>query len=100
MIYVSINIFVIIFLLTCTMKNNLVNNIDNWKSIGASNTVLQWIEHGIQFPLVGEIDSFEFTNRVFSRKEQTFLHSEISDLLLLGCVEHVAQMCISHFMCA
>lgn len=101
MIYVSINIFVIIFLLTCTMKNNLVNNIDNWKSIGASNTVLQWIEHGIQFPLVGEIDSFEFTNRVFSRKEQTFLHSEISDLLLLGCVERVTSKpkCVSPISC-
>ena len=83
------------------MKNNLRRNIDNWKSIGASDTVLNWIEQGVKFPLIGDIDSFELPNGQFTHKQEEFLSSEISNLLLLGCIERVytKPKCVSPISC-
>ena len=89
------------FLLTCIMKNNLHSNLENWKSLGASDTVLSWIEHGVKFPLIGDISSFELPNGNFSAKQETFLNSEINNLLLLGCIERVPSKpkCVSPISC-
>lgn len=88
-------------LVTCTMRNNLRKNINNWISIGASDTVLDWIENGVKFPLVGDIESFELPNHKFSLKEKTFLKTEISNLLLLGCIERTSSKptCVSPISC-
>ena len=37
------------------MKNNLHSNLENWEALGASDTVLSWIEHGVKFPLIGDV---------------------------------------------
>ena len=71
------------------MENNLRRNIANWKSIGASDTVLNWIEQGVKFPLIGHVNSFKLPNGQFTHKQEEFLSSEISNLLLLGCIERV-----------
>ena len=68
------------------MKNNLYSNLHKWQSIGASNSVLDWIENGVKFPLKEEVPNFEIPNKTFSAKEESFLISEISNLLLLGCI--------------
>ena len=40
-----------------------------------------------KFPLLGEVNSFEFSNGKFSAKEIKFLETEINSLLLKGCIE-------------
>ena len=98
---ISLIILTLSFLLTCIMKNNLHSNLENWKSLGASDTVLSWIEQGVKFPLIGDISSFELPNGNFSAKQETFLNSEINNLLLLGCIERVTSKpkCVSPISC-
>ena len=78
------------------MRNNLYFNLNKWQSIGASNTVLDWIENGIKFPL-----NFEIPNKTFLAKEESFLRSEISNLLLLGCINVADKRpnCVSPISC-
>ena len=89
------------FVLTCIMKNNLCSNIENWISLGASDTVLTWLRHCVKFPIEGDISSFELPNGRFSIKEEAFLNTEISNLLLLGCIERVTSKpkCVSPISC-
>ena len=77
------------------------SNLENWKSLGASNTVLSWIEHDVKFPRNGDISSFELPNGNLSAKQETFLNSEINNLLLLGCIERVTSRlkCVSPISC-
>ena len=89
------------FLLTCIMKNNLHSHLENWKSLRASDTVLSWIEHGVKFPFIGDSSSFELPNGNFSAKQETFLNSEINNLLLLDCIKRVTSRpkCVSPISC-
>ena len=93
--------FVFVLFVTCIMKNNLCSNLNNWKNIGASDTILDWIENGVKFPLIQDISSFEVSNNKFSIKEENFLKSEISHLLILGCIERVSfkPKCVSPISC-
>ena len=71
------------------MRRSLQSNIDKWKSIGASDTVINWINEAVKFPLLGEVNSFEFSNGKFSAKEIKFLETEINSLLLQGWFKHI-----------
>lgn len=90
------NYFCSCLLLICIMKDNLRSKINNWKYIGASDTVLHWIENGAKFHIVGDITSFEVSNGKFSDKEEIVLNSEITNLLLFGIQTH---MYVANFMC-
>ena len=83
------------------MRRSLQSNIDKWKSIGASDTVINWINEGVKFPLLGEVNSFEFPNAKFSTKETRFLETEINSLLLQGCINIADNKpkCISPITC-
>lgn len=85
---------------SCTMKNNLRSHLDAWKNIGSCDTVLNWIKSGIKFPLTREVESFEIKNKVFTKSEETFLETEISNLLLLGCIDiaPLKPKCVSPIM--
>ena len=99
----TINFIYIVLLLCCisVMKNNLRANICNWRSTGASETVFDSIQNGIKFPLMREVGDFEINNGRFSFKEEEFLKTEISNLLLLGCIDVAAHKskCVSPISC-
>ena len=83
------------------MKNCPCSNLHKRQSLGAPNTVINWIENGIKLLLKEEIPSFEIPNKTFSAMEESFLRSEISNLLLLGCIT-VAEnrpYCVSPISC-
>ena len=83
------------------MRCSLPSNIDKWKSIGASDTGINWIDEGVKFPLLGEVNSFEFSNGKFSTKEIKFLETEINSLLIQGCI-YIADSkpkCVSPITC-
>ena len=85
------------------MKNTLGKNIKNWEKIGAPDHVIEWISDGVKFPITEDINdiSFEIENKWLSPKDNEFLHAEISDLLLLGCIEKcdIRPKCISPIKC-
>lgn len=94
-------ICVLLLFYSCTMKNNLRSHLDAWKNIGSCDTVLNWIKSGIKFPLTREVESFEINNKVFTKSEETFLETEISNLLLLGCIDiaPLKPKCVSPISC-
>lgn len=98
----TINFIYIVWLLCgiSIMKNNLRANICNWRSSGASETVIDWIQNG-KFPLIRDVEDFEINNGRFSFKEEEFLKTEISKLLLLGCIDVSAHKpkCVSPISC-
>ena len=57
------------------MRNTLASNIDAWRQIGASETVLRYISNGVKFPIV-DIPSFCCENRQFSTLQSQFLLKE------------------------
>ena len=83
------------------MPLSLQSNIDKWKSIGASNTIINWINEGVRLPLSGDIKSFEFNNGKFSAKESNFLKAEINNLLLQGFIDIAESkpQCVSPITC-
>ncbi|MEW8544182.1 MAG: reverse transcriptase domain-containing protein [Candidatus Thiodiazotropha sp.] len=94
-------ICILLFLSLCNMKDNLRTNLTTWKTIGTSDTVLDWIKYGVRFPLIQDVQEFEFSNQTFSKKEEVFLENEISELLLLGCIDIATSKpkCVSPISC-
>lgn len=82
------------------MRNTLASNIDAWRQIGASETVLRYISNGVKFPIV-DIPSFCCENKQFSSLQSKFLLKEINDLLWLGHVVPcgVKPRCVSPINC-
>ena len=101
MLRYNIIVVLITIFYTCTMRNILCSNIQKWHSFGASDTVIHWIQNGVKFPITEEIPSFEIANKTFSPKEEAFLNSELSNLLLLGCinVSDEKPRCVSPISC-
>ena len=69
--------------------NQLKNHFDEWKGIGASNEVLEWISNGISIPFKNIPAQFSFPNRLFKRHEAYFIRTEIKKLLKAGCISRV-----------
>lgn len=96
-----IKLYICLCLVFVTMKNTLRLNIHKWQSIGASETVLQWLQEGVKFPLSEDICAFEINNGPFSKRESVFLESEIARLLLQGYIEVCDNkpLCVSPITC-
>lgn len=58
-------------------------------------------KNGIKFSLTREVESFEIDNKDFTKSEETFSVTEISNLLLLGCIDiaPLKPTCISPISC-
>ena len=56
-------------------------NINAWRSIGASETVVNWLIDGIKIDFLKTPETFKFNNKQFSPKETVFIRSEIQRLL-------------------
>ena len=54
------------------MKDTLCSNLHKWQSVGASETMLDWIGSGMKFHLVEPISNFEFNNKTFPTKKEPF----------------------------
>ena len=65
-------------------------NRDAWERIGASHTVLDWIEHGVPLEFKQEPSACEFKNVVKTQREFEFITGEINKLLLKGAVKKVS----------
>ena len=83
------------------MKNQLGAHIDKWYEIGASDTVIDWLKHGVLFPLKDQIEPFELYNNSFSKAESDFIRTELQALLLLGHIELCEEKpyCVSPIKC-
>ena len=56
-------------------------NINVWRSIGASETVINWLTDGIKIDFLKTPEIFKFNNKQFNPKETVFIRSEIQRLL-------------------
>ena len=83
------------------MKNQLGAHIDKWYEIGASDTVIDWLKHGVLFPLKDQIEPFELYYNSFSKAESDFIRTELQALLLLGHIELCEEKpyCVSPIKC-
>ena len=63
---------------------------DEFKHIGASNTVVQWVRDGVEFPFIREPDECFNRNRIFTDQHAKFVDKEIIRLLSIGAVEQVS----------
>ena len=66
---------------------------DEWESIEASPTVIGWIKNGVELPFQNKPLPFEYRNRHFNKKEQSFLQSEVAGLLEIGVIERDNNAC-------
>ena len=56
-------------------------NFDKWREIGASPTVIDWLQQGVTIPFISEPPSCEIPNRRLTRVQESFLNSEINVLV-------------------
>ena len=61
--------------------------IGQWEDISASPTVINWLKNGINIPFKSTPFPFEYSNRHFSKSEQTFLQAEIARLSKTGVIK-------------
>jgi ribonuclease HI len=64
--------------------------LQQWRNIGASPHVVQWLQQGVTIPFQTIPPVFEFKNYVHSLKEFTFLCQEIKRLESLGVISCVS----------
>ena len=69
--------------------DTLRNNLSYWKQITNNETVLDWIDNGVQLPFVELPEKFEFKNRKFSGSEALFIDQEVKSLLSSKCIIRV-----------
>ena len=85
------------------MDNPLLTNLQKWREIGASETVLDWIANGIKLNFVNKPHPFILNNRRASLIEQQFIGTEIQSLLNRGYIvesgESHKPICISPIYC-
>ena len=77
-------------------------NISAWHEIGASQTVLHWIEHGVPLkyftPLLPSVQQ----NQVFTLSQEHFVDQEIENLLQAGSINQCTRedlICILPIKC-
>ncbi len=84
--------------------NPLRRNLQKWKDIGASNTVLDWISSGVHIPFTEVPPDYCGKNRYFSQNEEDFIASEIHRLCGNGSLRVIhpwdeKPVCISPINC-
>jgi hypothetical protein len=58
----------------------------HWRKIEASDTVLSWLQNGVEIPFINKPDPFVLFNRRFSKLEQQFIQEEIKRLKRLQVI--------------
>ena len=74
---------------TPNVKGRLASHLPFWKSIGASDFILQVIEKGYALPFISEPKPAVFSNNMSAKNNKEFVTSEILKLLELGCIKEV-----------
>ena len=86
-----------------TTRDNLKNNIHNWRTINASSTVQNWIKEGIKLPFVNEPPSYCSRNHNLNDKQKKFISSEVEKLVsngcLIECASNYVPQCVSSIGC-
>ena len=62
-------------------------DIGAWKRICDNQTVISWLENGIDFEFKSKVDPFYFSNKKHSIEEHSFLQKEIKRLYSCGVIE-------------
>ena len=73
--------------MVCLLQNRLREHLDAWKKIGASETVLKWIDDGVNFDFHTRPNHTRISNPPFSKEHRTFIKSELARLLQEGAIE-------------
>ncbi len=70
-------------------KNPLSDKLDAWRSLGISQTLDTWLQHGVPVPLKPGVTRphFRHSNPPHSRVHAQFLRQEIDSLLRCGFIE-------------
>ena len=66
--------------ITCFLqltKTSVRENIDKWRNIGASDTILNWIKFGVDIPFHTTPEHLQLKNQVLSAKHYAFVTEEI-----------------------
>ena len=71
------------------IKGRLASHLPFWKSVGASDFILQVIEKGYALPFISEPKPAVFSNNRSARDNKEFATSEILKLLELGCIREL-----------
>ena len=50
-------------------------NINEWRAIGASETVIKWLVDGIKIDFINNPETFQFNNKQSNPKETVFIRS-------------------------
>ena len=74
---------------TPNVKGRLASHLPFWKSVGASDFILQVIEKGYALPFISEPKPAVFSNNRSAKDNKEFVTSEILKLLELGCIKEV-----------
>ena len=75
----------------CFKSGNISNHAYRWREIGASDTVLSWIQDGVPLPLDEEPVPFEFRNKNFSWVQARWIDKEVNNLLDHGAIVEVKE---------
>ena len=74
-----------------SVKGSLKPNLNYWKSVGASQKVLDVIEEGYKIPFVETPETAEFKNNKSSLLEKEFVTESVFELLKNGCILETTQ---------
>ena len=64
-----------------------LSNFDKWNEIGASKTVINWIENGVLLPFTKLPEPSELPNRKFNARQAAFLDNELKNLVNSGIIK-------------
>ena len=67
-------------------KNEYKLDVEQYRQIGASDCVLNWLENGVPLPFKSEPQQCFNANRVYSKHQEQFVDSEIERLSLVGAI--------------
>ena len=63
--------------------------VDQWKNIGASRQIIDWIENGVKLPFIEKQNYIFQNNHPLTNVQEKFVHAEIKDLLAKGAISEV-----------
>lgn len=80
---------------------NLSTHLSAWKDIGASETVLDWVEHGVPIPFTNEPPQIFRRNPACSETQRAFIDAELAALVKSGVLlaTDSAPHCVSPIHC-
>jgi len=68
-----------------------LSNINKWIEIGASKTVINWIQNGVRLPFTKLPECSELPNRKFNAQQAAFLDSELKNLVNSGVIKKCSE---------